>query len=440
MIAVMAGAAALAGSAYADDKNLCTEKYSFEDQVILEWAALGGDPHAQIALSQCAYPVAVSDLSPAQRVYAIKWTTLAACEARATPAHDRRDARMRRLKENADLSFRRFGGMSKDEKLNWRERDFVKYRHEQFERLDQRRAALMQAASGDELAAAREEISEQFSRFGAIGLLRLAELSSCENFGAGPEFEAAAWSAADEAWRKAADEGVYAAPDSKEYDLAAMAREKNAGLSAFSQITVAEERAALMRTDPDRLARLEQQASMAEERAAATSLAAFTLPQREASGGLADAAVAHQPTLTLALQFALESLGHVDFVNGPDNDYGPTTRAAVARYHAAAGAAPATTISQLETRDAICAAAVVKDDPVSLYHVALMYQNGWGFVRDNDKASAAIARAETAMISRLGGADLPAWKRDAYRDYAGRIRAASASMKTAAGQDETLCE
>ncbi len=195
-----------------------------------------------------------------------------------------------------------------------------------------------------------------------------------------------------------------------------------------------------MRTDPDRLARLEQRVSEAEDRAALNALAAFTLPQREATGGIADAAVAQQSTLTLALQFALESLGHVNFVNGPDNDYGPTTRGAVARYHTATGGSPATTISQLETREAICAAAVVRDDPVSLYHVALMYKNGWGFARDDDKASAAITKAETAMISTLGGDDLPEWKRDAYREYAARIRAASASMKTATARDEKLCE
>jgi len=58
-----------------------------------------------------------------------------------------------------------------------------------------------------------------------------------------------------------------------------------------------------------------------------------------------------------------------------------------------------------------------------------MYQNGWGFPKNLAKAAGAISKSETAMISSLGGDDLPDWKREAHNSYAGRIRALSQELK-----------
>lgn len=410
--------------------------------MLLEWAAVGGDPHAQMTLAQCSFPATAGDLSPAQRVYAIKWNTIALCEARASEVHDDRDLRMRRLKENAHISFRRFGGMQKDEKLNWRERDFVEYRKEQTAALETRHQRLMQSVTPIDVAAARGEIADQYSRIGALGLLKLAELSSCDILGASKEFEAAAWSAASESWRGAEQAGVYAAPDTPAYDLPKVATEKTKKLSGADRRAAALEKERLLRTDPDRLAVIEKKARDYETVAAVNAIDNFRLPVREATAGLADAATGRSSSLTTALQFALETLDFVEFVNGPDNDYGPTTRAAVARMQAAGGGEPTSVLTSAEARATICKAAA-EEDPVSLYHVALMHQNGWGFPADEAKAASAIARAETAMIAALGGADLPAWKRAAYNKYAGLIRDAATELKrpdVVAAEAAPLCD
>ncbi len=416
-------------NATANGETLCSSRFALEDHMLLEWAAVGGDPHAQMTLSQCSFPDGATDLSQPQRVYAIKWNTIALCEARANDVHDDRDLRMRRLKDEANISFRRFGGMKKDEKLNWRERDFVEYRKEQTAALEARVARLMQSLSPADMAAARAEIADQYSRIGALGLLKLAELSSCDVLGASKEFEAAAWSAASESWRGAEQAGVYAAADTPAYDLPKVATEKSKSLSGVNRRTAALEKERLLRTNPDRLAVIEKKARDYETVAAIGSIDNFAVSRPKAAAGLAGAAPMQSSSLTTALQFALETLGFVEFVNGPDDDYGPTTRAAVARMQAAGGGEPTSMLTNAEARATICRAAA-KDDPVSLYHVALMHKNGWGFPKDAAKAAAAISRSETAMIAVLGGASLPTWKRSAYLEYAGLIRGAAKELKT----------
>lgn len=429
------------GAARADDAALCSAEFALEDHMLLEWAAVGGDPHAQMTLAQCSFPDGAGDLSPAQRVYAIKWNTIALCEARASDAHDDRDLRMRRLKDEAHISFRRFGGMQKGEKLNWRERDFVEYRKDQTAALEARHQRLIETVSPIDMASARGEIADQYSRIGALGLLKLAELSSCDILGASKAFEAAAWSAASEAWRGAEQAGVYAAADTPAYDLPKVAIEKTKKLAGADRRAAALEKERLLRTDPGRLASIEKKARDYEAVAAVGAIDRFTVPRREAAAGLADAAPAQTSSLTTALQYALDTLGFVEFVNGPDNDYGPTTRAAVARMQAAGGSEPTSVLTSAEARATICRAAA-QDDPVSLYHIALMHKNGWGFPQDDAKAAAAIGKSETAMIAALGGAGLPSWKRQSYQNYAGLIRSAAKDLKAPGlgGAEQPICE
>lgn len=432
---------AMAGTALAGEERSCSNQYALEDHLLLEWAAMGGDPHAQMAIAQCSFPADAdaAKMTPAEKNYAIRWTTIALCEAEGSDAHDRRDRRLRALKDNANISFRRFGGVSKDEKMNWRERDFMEYRKEQTALLKERHERLLGGVTKVELGAARKDLSDQLARMGPTGLLKLAELSSCEAFGASEEFEAAAWSAASEAWRGAEYAGVYAAADSEDYDLPKVAMEKTKKLSGADRRVASIEKERLLRTDPKRLAELETKIREYEDTTAVERLASFSLPVRNAEAGLADVTTTQSPSLTTALQFALETLGYVSFVNGPDNDYGPTTQAAVARMTASAGDGPRTTLSNTEIRSAICKAAM-KNDPVSLYHVALMYQNGWGFAQSEAKAATAIAKSETAMIAALGGEDLPSWKREAYKSYAGKIRASAKELKRVdVPADESLC-
>lgn len=431
----------MSGSAMAGEEISCASQYALEDHLLLEWAALGGDPHAQMSIAQCAFPMGADAdaMTPAERAYAIRWTTIALCEAQPSGAHDRRDTRLRKLKEDASISFRRFGGLAKNEKLSWRERDFMEYRKEQTALLAERHQSLLARVSSTDLAKARGDLAEQLSRMGPTGLLKLAELTSCEAFGASKEFEAAAWSAASEAWRGSEVAGVYAAADSEDYDLPKIAMEKTKKLSGADRRVAALEKERLLRTDPRRIAALEQKVTRLEEATALERLANFSLPAKREGVGIAEAAFANEPSLTMALQFALESLGYVSFVNGPDNDYGPTTRDAVARMQASSGGEPTSTLTNAEARRTICRAAL-KDDPVSLYHVALMYQNGWGFPQSDAKAVAAIAKSETAMIAALGGGDLPEWKRAAYQSYAAKVRAAAKELKKPdLAADDSVC-
>jgi peptidoglycan hydrolase-like protein with peptidoglycan-binding domain len=429
------------GLAWAGEERACASQYALEDHLLLEWAALGGDPHAQMAIAQCAYPAAadIDAMTPAERRYAVRWTTIAVCEAAPTAAHDRRDIRLRRLKENANISFRRFGGLSKDEKLNWREKDFMEYRKEQTALLAERHERLLGAVGAGDLAAARQDLADQLARMGPTGLLKLAELTSCTAFGASKEFEAAAWSAAAEAWRGSEIAGVYAAADSEDYDLPKIAMEKSKKLSGADRRVAMIEKERLLRSAPDRIAALESKIAELEERDALDRLSDFTLPARRADAGAADAATPEPPALTTALQFALETLGYVRFINGPDNDYGPTTREAVLRMQAREDLSVDGDLTNAEIRGAVCRAAL-KDDPVSLYHVAVMYWNGWGFPRDAGRAAAAIARAETAMIAALGDGGLPSWKQDAYQAYAARIRSAARDIRQSGlAEGQAIC-
>jgi len=351
----------MAGPAIAGKEKSCASQYALEDQLLLEWAALGGDPHAQMAIAQCAYPESAKaeKMSPAEISYAVRWTTFALCEAENTPAHDQRDMRLRALKEDANISFRRFGGLQKNEKLNWRERDFVEYRQEQYALLSDRRARLVGEASEADVALARNDLAEDLSRMGPAGLLKLAEMTSCPTFGASKTFEAAAWSAASESWRSAQRAGVYGEAQSREYDLPKIAMEKTNALSAPDRRVAAVEKQRLMRSDPKRIAALETRLADLENKAALRRLVDFSLPASD------DATLGEDGALTTALQFALESLGYVDFVNGPDNDYGPTTRAAVARMKASFDETPTTTLSDAETlkrsRFALSCCAYVQD-------------------------------------------------------------------------------
>ncbi|MEZ5920250.1 MAG: hypothetical protein R3C60_02750 [Parvularculaceae bacterium] len=422
-----------AGQAAANETQICAERYSLEDSALLEAAAFGGDPHAQMALAECSYPdggkARFEKMSSAQRLYALKWNIIATCDADQSPAHNRRDRRLRNLKSNADISFRRFGGMQKNEKTNWRERDFMEYRKEQMALLRDRLDRLNAQANEDEKAAARGEIADSLSRMGPVGALRLAEISSCQSFGADNVFEAAAWSAASEAWSDAMETGVYGAAAGPDHDMKKIASEKFDALSAKERSAAVAEQSRLMRTDPENLAAIEGKAKLYESNLALARLADFSVPKRMAAGGILDAAAENSSSLTTALQFALESLGYVSFMNGPDNDFGPTTQGAVIRMKEAKGEAPVPLLTNSEARETICNAAVERGDPVSLYHVALMYQNGWGFPENEAKAAAAISEAETSMINALGGADLPDWKRAAYETYASKIRVASKELK-----------
>lgn len=420
----------MTGAAFAGEERSCAAQYALEDHLLLEWAALGGDPHAQMSIAQCAFPIGADTeaMTAAEKTYAIRWTTIALCDATPSAAHDRRDLRLRKLKEDASISFRRFGGLSKKEKLNWREREFMEYRKEQNALLAERHQKLLASVTPADLGKARGELAEQLSRMGPAGLLKLAELTSCDAFGASAEFEAAAWSAASESWSGSEVAGVYAAADDEDHDLPRIAKDKTKALSGADRRVAAIEKDRLLRTDPRRIAALEQKVSRFEETRSLDRLANFSIPDESGGAGIAETVLANEPKLTLALQFALESLGYVNFISGPDNDYGPTTRDAVARLKVSEGELPTPNLSNAETRSAICRAAL-KGDPVSLYHVALMYQNGWGFPTDRDRAAAAIRRAETAMIASLGGDDLPAWKRDAYQAYAGKIRGLAGDLK-----------
>lgn len=431
--AVAAAGLAALSTASANEADGCAAAFALEDQLILEWAALGGDPHAQMALAACSVEVKSGAMTPAQKRYAVKWTTIAVCDAEGSPEHDRRDIRMRKLKEEARLSFRRFGGLDKSEKMDWREKDFMKYRAEQTAILKKRHADLVKEVTPAELDAARADMADEFSRMGPIGIVRLAEMTSCKSFGASPTLAAAAWSAARDVWRGPTIEGVYASGDTADYDFSAKADEKLAALDAPTRRLAAAQKDRLFKTSPQRLAALEEKAALAR-------LAEFRLPKKRPDVAEDEAEAVETPALTTALQFALESLGHVEFVNGPDNDFGPTTQSAVARLNLAEGRAPNAVLTNGEIRGSLCDAALRKGDPVSLYHVGLMYQNGWGFEKDGFKAAAAFRSAEARMEKILAEtAALPDWKKRAYEPYAQEIKVAAKAAK-AAEADDRLCD
>ncbi|MGE0409529.1 MAG: peptidoglycan-binding protein [Amphiplicatus sp.] len=394
--------------ALAGEEAACEAQYTLEERLILEWAAFGGDPHAQFAVSQCAFPRDGKPLSQNEKIYALKWTTLAMCDGEETPFGVRRDRLTRKLKDKGDLSFRRFGGVAEDEKWSKRDKRFREYRTKKRIELEARFAALLAETSEAEKAAAREALIEDHARLGALGLVRVAELSDCASFGASPAFKAASWAAAEDVWIASGANQIYG-----DLKHANVNRKESAAL--FAALPPTQQRVArlvrgrLLKTDPRRLAELEDEAALGRL-------------EEMRPLGLEAGVEAGPRAVTTAVQYALEALGWIEFQEGPDNDYGPSTIEAVKRAQAHYGVDETRWMSPRETRRLICDAAVKKGDPVSLYHLALMYAEGWGFPEDDARARVAIDRARAVMDERLAAADaLPEWKRAAYPSYRERI-------------------
>lgn len=406
-------------AATAGEELKCAAQYTLEEQLILEWAALGGDPHAQYAVAQCAFPDNAGALSDVERLYALKWLIVATCDASESEALVERDRMTRRLKDSAKLSFRRFGGLTEEEKLNRREKRFVEFRDHRYDKLNERYEALQARVSEADRAQARAALADQFARLGAIGLIRLGELAACPNFGASKTFSAAVWSAAAEAWNESGAGAVYGHSAARDWSIAAESEKRMKALSARERRVAEAEKASLLKTQPASIARLEQQAALGR----LDGLGAAAHAQEQG---------APRRSLTTAVQYALEALGFLDFVNGPDNDYGPSTIEAARKAQAHYGGEPTRWLSHEESRRLICDAATKKDDPVSYYHVALMYAQGWGYPQDLPRARFAVDRARGILEARLAGADeLPAWKQAAYPKFRGEIDAAQASVEAA---------
>ena len=398
------------GTAQANDEKRCAEKYSFEEQLIVEWAALGGDPHAQFAITECAFPKGAKDLTADEKTYAVQWLTLASCEILDDEKNAKRDTRMRRLKANSELSFRRFGGMAKNEKMETRDKLFLQYRQRKASELRSRYRKMTKKISEEERLAANDALVNRFSQMGELGLLKLATLSDCKHFDASPEFKAASWSAAQKVWGQSTLSGVYGKSEEKGWSIATESQKHLASLDASAKARVARHEATLTRTSSVAIAELEEKAALAD------------LQKLSAVHAHAGANGATTQSVTLALQYALESLDMMQFVNGPDNDYGPSTIDAVKKLQASMGKQETRWLSHSEIRDTICRAAVEESDPVSLFNVAMMYANGWGFKKDLSKAKAAIAAADASITSHLSDADeLPAWKQERYPQYVSQI-------------------
>lgn len=406
-----------AGSARAGEEIKCAEQYSLEERLILEWAALGGDPHAQYSIAQCSYPDNHGGLSQPEKVYALKWAILATCDASDADYVLRRDELTRKLRRSGDLSFRRFGGVSEDEE-RWskREKRFREYRNMKEAKLEQRYRTLQAEATEADRAEARDALADQFSRLGPLGLLRLSELASCKNFGASKSFAAATIAAAEAAWAKPDYVGVFG-PDK------ALAGESAA---AFASLSPKEKRAAeiekqrLLKTEPSSLARLENLAALGRLEELATVHADV------------DETSFARRSVTTAAQYALEAMGFVTFVNGPDNDYGPSTIEAARKAQAYYGHEQSRWLSHDEVRKVICDAATKKDDPISYFHIGVMYSEGWGFPQDLERARYAINRADEIMKARLANAgDLPAWKQTHYPQFKLQIENAETAIESA---------
>lgn len=396
-------------SANAAQEQKCSDQYSLEEHLYLEWAALGGDPHAQFALSKCAAPRTKASLSDEEKIYALKWLTLAACDADGLPGVDDRDRMTRRLKYEGDISFRRFGGITENETWTPREKKFIEYRAAEIDDLKDRRKDLLKKTSVDQQAAARKELSDEFARMGPRGLQRLTALSECEYFGEDKVLSAAAWMAAEQAWSSSGVSKLYN-DRKKGWDAARESKTRLAGLSPAERRAADFEKERLLRTDPHVMAEL-------EDRAALARLGELSF-MHEAAGRVSFAG----RSVTLAVQYALEALGWMEFQNGPDNDYGPATIEAVQRMQAAEGLDETRWLSPADIRAAICDAAVRKNDPVSYYHLSVMFAEGWGYPRDLDRAQIAAARADALMEEKLAAFDaLPEWKQNAYPVFEKRI-------------------
>ncbi|MEQ1931289.1 MAG: hypothetical protein ABL957_12290 [Parvularculaceae bacterium] len=408
-------AAVLSGSAIAGEERECSEQFKLEEHLILEWAALGGDPHAQYAIGQCAAPTTVSEMAPAAKVYALKWLTLAACDSSPNAA---RDQMTRQLKYKSNISFRRFGGITDDETWTAREKKLIEIRDGQVADLNARLARLKASASEMELAEARDQLADQFARMGATGLLRLTEMTTCKEFAASDSYSAAVWSAAADTWARPENTSVYGHSVQGDWDLKREADKRIAALSKIDKRRMGMEKDALMQADPARLAALEDAAALG--RLEKLGFASANGDGLQFTGRAA----------TTAVQFALESLGYITFVNGPDNDYGPSTIEAARRAQAAYGHPETRFLAPEEIRQVVCDAAVKKADPVSYYHLAMMYSEGLGFKKDVNLARLALDQAEENMSARLmHESALPDWKRRAYPAYATKISAAKSSIE-----------
>ncbi|MEO0400509.1 MAG: peptidoglycan-binding domain-containing protein [Pseudomonadota bacterium] len=441
---LLASTAALAG-----DEKKCSEQYSFEEHVILEWAALAGDPHAQFAIAQCAYPENAKNLTEAETIYALKWVTFAACDVDGGASTETRDRITRRLKSQGDLSFRRFSGVSDDERFSRREKRFQEYRDHKTGELKSRLKRLMKKTGDAEQTQARYELGDDLIRLGPLGALRLASLSECEHFGASDSFKAATWTVAANAWEDARGGGLYGAFDDETETLTSVASAKRQNLNGAQWDKFDYEKARFTKYAPARLAALEEDAALARlerlkglagpARIAAAQTATTDddenalLQTVSLSSAVRSASEAFDgPAVTMATQYALEALGFMEFVNGPDNDYGPSTIEAVAKAQQAMGRQPTRWLSHGEARDMVCRAAVKAGDPVSYYHVGMMYKNGWGYTENLVKARYAMDIADRLMGDKLSDKSaLPAWKARVYPEFDGQIQNARQEIETA---------
>ncbi len=468
-IGALAALAAATG-ALAGDEAPCAEQYSLEEHLMLEWAALAGDPHAQFAVAQCALPEGSRDLTPAQTAYALKWVTLAACDATGADDIGARDRRSRRLKAKGDISFRRFHEIDQDESLSRKERRFVEYREHKTKELMKRLKRLNKLATPTEFDFARAEIAEELSRFGARGQVRLASLSSCKHLNAPASFIAAAWAAAADAWDREWSRGgvVYGSSERSDWSFREEAETRAADLSGKELAQYQYQLEWLKRFEPSRLEALEAEAALARLGELRTLQTVEFAPPAEddaaAAGDLgmadADAADAEKardlllvaagleaadiapsemrranfagPSVTIATQYALEALGFMEFVNGPDNDYGPSTIEAVAKAQREEGHVPTRWASHREVRDMVCRAATEAEDPVSYFNLATMFLRGQGYPRQLAKSQYALDQAEALIEVKLIDADaLPEWKADQYPTIRAEIKAARSELEEA---------
>jgi TPR repeat protein len=408
-------AVAMAGSALAGEERKCSEQFGLEEHLVLEWAALGGDPQAQYSIGQCAFPTSAAEPAGPEKIYALKWLTLASCDGSPNAERDRMT---RRLKSGSNISFRRFGGITGDETWTRQEKKLIEMRDAQIADLNGRLARLKAKSSEQELVEARDQLADQFARMGPMGLLRLTEMTSCKEFAATDSYSAAVWSAAATAWSRPEVTSVYGASVQSDWDLKREAEKRVAALSKVDRRRMGMEKDALLSADPARLAALEDAAALG--RLEKLGFASAGSEGLEFSGR----------ATTTAIQYALESLGFIEFVNGPDNDYGPSTIEAARKAQAAYGKQETRFLAPEEIRQVVCDAAVKKADPVSYYHLGMMYSEGMGFKKNVNLARIAIAKAEEHMAERLmHESSLPDWKRRAYPEYQVKISAAKAVIE-----------
>ncbi|MEM9705723.1 MAG: hypothetical protein AAF850_06550 [Pseudomonadota bacterium] len=450
---VVASALAIQSAVAGDEKN-CASQYSQSEHAILEWAALGGDPHAQFAIAQCALPEGKRKYSDAERNYAVKWVSIAACDANDDDATLSRNVLTRRLKETGDLSFRRFGGDNGDEKFSKRAMMLQNYRERKRRELSGRARRLSRLFDDDERAVAINAMVSDLARIGAPGLMRLEGLAECPFIEMDAATKTAISVAASDVWQNSAYAEVYSDTDQNDENAQALTTqalpyataEKKRALLLAAGIGVGEleREAALSKLNDFRSVALIEQKDKTElsddgtvrdivspesvlfgnaetGNANGPTQVAFTTTRADLTSASASVS-----TLTTAIQYALEALGFVDFVNGPDNDYGSTTIDAAKKFQRSIGAEPTRLLTPQQSRRAICDAATDRDDPVSWLNVALMYQKGWGFPKNINASKEAIDRADMAMKQRmLNPANLEAWKQRRYPVISNQIKVAS---------------